>query len=346
MLTAIAGGQPDCIPIALAFFPTTLPQLPDHNPDEHFGTDIRYVGFSRQEQEEGFLRYLKSLPKHVFVGSLDTLRTYWEFGYHPETPGTEALADARSIEDLKVISLSKITDQKRIADEVQNYHTKGLAVMGKPRHLGGEIFETSYRLRGFQRLLLDMRQNQQLVNYLFDQLTSMHVDNAVTLAQAGVDILCLDDDIGTPSSMIIGPTMWRDFLKPRMKKIIDMAKEARPDLFILYHSDGYIEPIISDLIEIGVDALNPIQPDVMSPKEIKDNYGDKLALWGAVGTQTLWSWGRPGDIEKEVKLRVETLGQNGGYIICPAYDIDVPQVPLENVAAFVEAAKKFGKVDS
>jgi uroporphyrinogen decarboxylase len=99
------------------------------------------------------------------------------------------------------------------------------------------------------------------------------------LAQAGVDILCLHDDIGTPSSMIISPAMWREFLKPRMKKIIDMAKEARPDLFVLYHSDGYITPIISDLIEIGVDALNPIQPDVMSPEEIKDNYGDKLALW-------------------------------------------------------------------
>ncbi len=141
------------------------------------------------------------------------------------------------------------------------------------------------------QLLPDMRRNQQLVNYLSDQLTSIHVDNAVMLAQAAVDILCLDDDIGTPFSMIVSPTMWRDFLKPRMKKIIDMAKEAKPDLFVLYHSDGYIEPIVSDLIEIGVDVLYPIQPDVMSPDEIKDNYGDKLALWGAVGTQMLWSWG-------------------------------------------------------
>jgi uroporphyrinogen decarboxylase len=193
------------------------------------------------------------------------------------------------------------------------------------------------------QLLLDMRRNQQLVNYLSDQLTSIHVDNAVMLAQAAVDILCLDDDIATPSSMIVSPTMWRDFLKPRMKKIVDMAKEAKPDLFVLYQSDGYIEPIISDLIEIGVDVLNPIQPDVMSPDEIKEKYGDKLALWGGVGTQTLWSWGRPKDIEEGVRLRVETLDQNEGYVICPAYDIDVPQVPLGNVAAFVEAAKKFGK---
>jgi hypothetical protein len=126
MLTALAGGQPDRIPIALAFFPTTLPQLPNHDPDEYFGTDIRYVErVSREEQEEGFLDYLRGLPEHVFVGSLGTLRTYWEFGYHPETPGTEALADARSINDLKVISLCKITEQNKIAHEVQNYHTRG-----------------------------------------------------------------------------------------------------------------------------------------------------------------------------------------------------------------------------
>jgi len=114
MLTALEGGQPDRIPIALAFFPTTLPQLPNHDPDEYFRTDIRYVeSVSRQEQERGFLDYLRGLPEHVFVGSLGTLRTYWEFGYHPETPGSAALADARSISDLKVTSLPEITDQKK-----------------------------------------------------------------------------------------------------------------------------------------------------------------------------------------------------------------------------------------
>jgi len=320
-----------------------LPQLPNQNPEEYFGTDIRYVSFTRQAQEEGFLGYLKSLPKHVFVGSLDTLRTYWEWSYHPETPGTETLEDARSVRDLKVMEPPATAEHRRIAGEVQRYHEKGFAVMGESPHLGGEIFETSYRLRGFQQLLLDMRWNQRLVNYLFDQLTSMHVDNAVVLAQAGVDILCLEDDVGSPTSMIIGPAMWREFLKPRFRKIIELAKQAKPDLFVFYHSDGYIEPIIPDLIEIGVDVLNPIQPDVMDPKEIRGSYGDRLAFWGAVGTQTLWAWGRPKDIVEEVKVRLDTMGNEGGYVVCPAYDVGVPEVPLKNIVAFVEAAGKFGE---
>jgi len=323
-----------------------LPQLPGHNPEEHFGTDIRYVAFSRQRQEKGFLEYLRNLPKHVFLGSLDTLRTYWEWGYHPEIPGKEALGDARGIEDLKVMELPGVVEQDRMANEVQKYHEDGFAVMGAPAHLGGEIFETSYRLRGFQQLLLDMRRNRGLVNYLFDQLTSMHVDNAIILARAGVDILCLDDDLGTPTSMIISPAMWREFLKPRLRKIIELAKEAKPDIFVFYHSDGYIEPIIPDLIEIGVDVLNPVQPDVMNPEEIWDSYGDRLAVWGAVGTQTLWAWGRPKDIKEEVKIRLDTMGQDGGYVACPAYDIDVPEVPLENIVAFVETAIEFGKASS
>ena len=122
MLTCLSRGQPDRVPVALAFYPMGLPQLPNQNPEEHFGTDIRYVNFTRQAQEEGFLGYLKSLPKHVFVGSLDTLRTYWEWRYHPETPGTETLKDAGSVKDLKVMEPPSTAEHRRIAGEVQRYH--------------------------------------------------------------------------------------------------------------------------------------------------------------------------------------------------------------------------------
>jgi uroporphyrinogen-III decarboxylase len=171
----------------------------------------------------------------------------------------------------------------------------------------------------------------------------MLVINSLVLVFSGIDILCLDDDLGTPTSMIINPATWREFIKPRMALTIRLAKEAIPGIIILYHSDGYIEPIIPELIEIGVDALNPLQPDVMDPRKLKDNYGGKIAFWGAVGTQTLWAWGGPKEIEEEVKLRIETMGHDGGFVISPAYDIDLPGIPLENIIAFVKAARKFGK---
>jgi len=345
MLTALGRGRPDRVPVALGFCPMTLPHIPNNDPDEYFKTDIRYVSFKPLEKERGFLRYLESLPKHIHMGELANLHTYWEWSYHPETSGAEPLAAVRTIEELNTLPLPKITDPSRyggLSEQIRTYQDRGLPVMGIPPHLGGEIFETAWRLRGFQQLLLDLRLNRELTNYLFDQITAMHVHNAVVLARAGVDILCLDDDIGAPTSMIIGPATWREFLKPRMRKVIEFARETKPDIFILYHSDGYIEPIISDLIEIGVDALNPVQPDVMDPTRLKEKYGDRIAFWGTVGTQTLWAWGSPKDIEEEVKRRIETVGLGGGFIICPAYDIDLPEIPLENIIAFNDSAKKFG----
>jgi len=349
MQTALRGGQPDRTPVALGSFPMTLPQLPNHDPDEYFGTDIRYVSFRPLPEEKQFLDYLRGLPKHVPMGETATLRTYWEWGYHPERPGAEPLAKARTVEELDLSSLPKTTDPSRyqgLSERVQAYHERGLPVMGMPPHLGGEVFETAWRLRGFRQLLWDLKRNRELARYLFDQITAMLLHNTVVLARARVDVLALDDDVGAPTSMIISPAVWREFLRPGMRKAIELAREAKPDILVLYHSDGYIEPIIPDLIKVGVNGLNPVQPDVMDPARLKRKYGERIALWGTVGTQTLWSWGSPNEIEAEVRLRIETVGRGGGFVVSPAYDIDVPEVPLENVAAFVKAAKEYGAYQS
>jgi uroporphyrinogen decarboxylase len=126
-----------------------------------------------------------------------------------------------------------------------------------------------------------------------------------------------------------------------MATIIRACRAVNPELKIFYHSDGYIEPIIPDLIEIGVDVLNPVQPDSMDPAKLKAKYGDRLAFWGTVGTPTLWAWGTPADIRAEVRERIETVGRGGGLIISPAYDLE-PEVPWQNVLAFFEAVDEYG----
>jgi uroporphyrinogen decarboxylase len=295
--------------------------------------------------EEEFRSYLKGLPKHVPMGELATLRTYWAWGYHPERRGAWSLAAARTAEELNLPSIPAFTYPSQhgaLSKRILSYQNRGLAVMGIPPHLGGDIFETAWRLRGFTQLLVDMRRNRELVHYLLDQIESMLVYNSLILAHAGVDILCLDDDIGAPRSMVVSPTLWREFLRHRMANAIRAAKRAKPDILVLYHSDGYIEPVIPDLIEMGVDVLNPVQPDVMDPGRLKEKYGERLAFWGSVGSQTLWSWGNPKEVEEEVKLRIETVGLGGGFVISPAYDIDLPEIPLENVVAFNKAARKYG----
>jgi uroporphyrinogen decarboxylase len=176
---------------------------------------------------------------------------------------------------------------------------------------------------------------------LLDRLADLACRNAQALARAGVDVLALDDDIGMPRTMFISPAMWRTFFKPRLARIIQTARAIAPDLPILFHSDGYFEPIVGDLVEIGVNAINPLQPEHMDAVAIRRRYGPTLVLWGTVGRQTTFSSVTPQEIRQEVKQRIDTLGR-AGLVLCPAYDIDEPDIPWANVAAFFEAVALYG----
>jgi uroporphyrinogen decarboxylase len=165
----------------------------------------------------------------------------------------------------------------------------------------------------------------------------MCVANAQILARAGVDILVLDDDVGMPTTMMIGPDLWTRYLKPRMVEIIAAGRAINPELLVLYHSDGWIVPIIDDLIEIGVNALNPIQPDVVDPAVIKQRFGDRITLWGAVGTQATFSECTPEVVQRETGMRMETLGPDR-FVLCPAYDPVESNRLWPNIEAFLRVA--------
>jgi uroporphyrinogen decarboxylase len=224
---------------------------------------------------------------------------------------------------------------------VEDLHARGLAAGGNLPHLGGELFEAAWRLRGLENFLLDLLERPDWAHFLLDRLSDLARRNAETLARAGVDVLALDDDVGMPRTMMISPTAWREFFKPRLAAIIGAARAVKSDLRVLFHSDGYFEPIVGDLIEIGVNAINPLQPDHMDAARIRRCYGPRLALWGTVGHHTTFSFAAPGEIRREVRLRVETLGR-AGLVLCPAYDVDEPDIPWANVAAFLEAAREYG----
>ncbi|MBN1314082.1 MAG: hypothetical protein JXA42_01395, partial [Anaerolineales bacterium] len=202
----------------------------------------------------------------------------------------------------------------------------------------------AYRLRGWVQFMIDMKKNPELAHILLDQLTAMTAATSLALARAGVDILGLDDDVGAPAHMLISPATWQEFLQPRLELIIRAVRAVNPEIKIFYHSDGYIEPIIPGLIEIGVDVIHPVQPDVMDPVRLKDRFGDRLAFWGSVGTQTLWGWPNPDAIRDEVRSRIETVGRGGGLIIGPAYDLE-PRIPWDNIVAFFRAVEEFGVYD-
>jgi len=224
---------------------------------------------------------------------------------------------------------------------VSDWHARGLAVGGNLPHLGGELFEAAWRLRGLESFLLDLIERPDWAGFLLDRLAALARRNAEALATAGVDLLALDDDVGMPVTMFMSPATWRQFFKPRLAEIIEAARAIRPDLRVLFHSDGFIEPIVGDLIEIGVNALNPLQPEHMDAVRIRKAHGPRLALWGTVGHQTTFSFGTPEGIRREVKERIDTLGR-AGLILSPAYDIDEPDIPRQNIAAFLQAVREYG----
>jgi len=203
------------------------------------------------------------------------------------------------------------------------------------------IFEAAWLLRGMENLLVDMAINEDFAHELFERLTEYSLVAGRELIAQGIDVLWLGDDFGTQQAMLISPKMWREYIKPRYARLIEAFKTQKPDLKIAYHCDGYFEPIISELIEIGLDALNPVQPLAMNPAQAKQKYGDRLSFWGTVDTQHTFPFGTPQEVEAEVRERLRTVAPGGGLILCSSHRVQ-PDVPLDNIRAFYRAARDYG----
>ena len=160
---------------------------------------------------------------------------------------------------------------------------------------------------------------------------------------AYVQVVMAADDLGTQSAMMISPDLYRKMIKPRQAEWIKALKRGS-NAKVFFHSDGDVYPIIPDLIEIGVDILNPVQGSAaqMDPARLKREFGNDLCFWGGVDTQTILPRGTSKDVETEVRLRLEQLGQGGGYVLAPVHNI-MNEVPPENVLALYDTGREYGK---
>ncbi|MDA0746391.1 MAG: hypothetical protein O2954_07720 [bacterium] len=312
----------------------------------HLGVDVRQVALEPSGNQQAFRKYLDNLPRAVRVGDVSTLKTYAAWGYDPPGISGEAernpLSGVHSIREIADYVFPEIEgNYRKVEAEVARYHEEGLAVVGRSHKLGGHLFEMAQRLRGLERLSYDLVDNPELVGYLLDAIADMVTLNVILLARAGVDVVYVTDDIGTPTSMLLSPEAWRREVKPRLRRIVEAARLEAPDVAVLYHSDGWFEPVIPDLIEIGINAIEPVQPDCMPPAELKQKYGNQLAFWGTVGTQATWAWASPKTIAEEVRNRIDSVGCGGGLVLAPAYGLEL-DTPWENVLAFFEASDQYG----
>ncbi len=197
------------------------------------------------------------------------------------------------------------------------------------------IFEAAWALRGLERLLMDFVEYPDLADEILDIPYRYHLAAAQRLARMGVDMIWLGDDVGHQTALLMSPQHWRRFLKPRLAELIATLRAVSPQLKVAYHTDGRVHAIIPDLIEIGVDVLNPVQPTAMDPVELKREYGRDLCFWGSIDEQYTLPFGTPGDVRREVRERIATLGAGGGLILGPTHHVQL-DTPLENFWAMVE----------
>jgi len=345
ILAALDGRAPDRVPLALSFYHVDGAALAPPGAWRDDLVDVGFVDFPVSAEEEDLRRRARPFDGDTRLGSPSQVARYARWRYHPETDrGVNPLERARTLDDLERFPFPDVSGPyvvDGLARQVDSIHAQGLAAGGNTPHLGGELFEAAWRLRGLENFLLDLVCRKEMAHFLLDRLAELARRNATALARAGVDVLALDDDVGMPGTMIISPALWREFFRPRLAGIVEAARAVKPDLRVIYHSDGHFEPILDDLVEIGIQGINPLQPEHMDAVRIRRRFGPRLALWGTVGRQTTFAFASPAEIRREVRERIEALGP-AGLVLCPAYDIDEPDIPWGNIAAFLEAGAEWG----
>jgi uroporphyrinogen decarboxylase len=231
------------------------------------------------------------------------------------------------------------------AHEDMRYAEEVIERYGDEKYLCGiidcSIFEALKYLRGIEQSLIDLVLEKDIAHHIMDMSVEYHLQLGYRLIERGVDMLWLADDIGGEHAMLMSPDLFREMVKPKMGYMVENLKRKDPHVKVAFHSDGYIEPVIDDIIEVGVDLLNPIQPESMDPAHIKGRYGDRIGLWGTVSVQDTFPFRGPEEVAAEVRERIRTCGPGGGFLIAPTHNIQL-DVPLDNIDAFYTAVTKYG----
>jgi uroporphyrinogen decarboxylase len=201
----------------------------------------------------------------------------------------------------------------------------------------------AWNLVGLEQFLTDMALGCEYVGPLLDSVADYSIGIGLALIDLGADAVLTGDDVGMEMGPMISPRMWRKWLKPRLQRVFDAYRAARPDIVLVYHTCGSVLPFVDELIEMGVDVLNPIQVTAkgMDAAWLKRTYGQRLAFCGGVDQREVLPHGTTGEVEDEVRRRIGELGPGGGYVLAPTHDIQ-SDTPVENVLAVFEAARRWG----
>jgi uroporphyrinogen decarboxylase len=289
------------------------------------------------KREVDFSRYYKDIevPEGSFINSLGVLEIPAKY-YH-FTGYISPLRNAKSLKDIEEFPFPEVENLNigDMKEKVENAHKEGKVAVTWVGHM----YENSWQVRGYEEFLIDMIENPSWCEYILDRFTERNIKIAKLAAEAGVDMITTGDDVANQKTLMFSKDMWRKFIKSRWKKVYEKAKSIKEDIQIWYHSDGNIEDIIGELIDIGVTILNPVQPECMDIYKLKKDYGKYIVFDGTIGTQSTMPFGTPDEVKRVVRERKEKIGYDGALILSPTHVLE-PEVPIENIEAFVESCRE------
>jgi uroporphyrinogen decarboxylase len=263
----------------------------------------------------------------------------WGVGFDTEEEGYYAAFNPLSKnKDLDFHEWPKMENPALFAQAKKNILEFGEDYFITP-NIGFALFERAWTLRGLDNFLMDMAIDPGYTNELLDRITEIQLGLIHRYLDMGVDGGYFGDDYGAQKNMIFSPKMWREYIKPRLAKLF--APFTERGLPILMHSDGQIQKILPDLVEIGLTAINPVQPEVLNHIWLYENFAGKLAFYGGISTQTVLPFGTPAEVKQAVYDCINTLAPDRtGLLIAPSHRM-MTDIPMDNIVAMMEAFQEY-----
>jgi uroporphyrinogen decarboxylase len=291
---------------------------------DEFGVDVRHLEIPAPPE--------RALADGVY-------QNFWgeRYRYQPTPWGPMrhdvygALADARTLADLQGFDwpTPDCFDHTSLAQQCRRYEPYALM------YGFADVWQRPALVRGWEGMFLDMAERPDWAHFLSRKFTDFYLADYTRAAEATegrIDLYLLISDLGSQTGPLISLTMFREFVAPYLREMIDCIHGLGGK--VLYHSCGLISRFIPELIGLGVDVLDPIQPvgAAMSPERLQAEFGGRIGFHGGIDMQRLLPHGTPDEIRAEVRRYCDTLGRDGGYILGPAH-LFQPDVPPENVQA-------------
>ena len=310
--------------------------VPDEKLLERYGVDFRWLFPNWIDVED--------VSEDVYR---DMWGIEWQHMIDAYSVHSSPLSKIKSIEEIERHSWPDPSDPKVFAGLPERakdlYENTDYILVGDA--IKGGILTKALQIRGYQEFFSDLANNIPFAEALMDKLLSLYKDfYGEYMKKVGpyIQMVYFTDDIGGQQSMMISPTTFRELIKPRIAELIDHIKSLA-DVKFMYHTDGTVTPVVEDIIEMGVDILNPIQTSAlgMDTNVLKELYRGRLCFHGAIDVQQMLPFASPEEVRYDVAKRLHDLGRGGGYILAPCHNIG-SDVPVENMEMMFKTAQELG----